>query len=161
MNRILIRLALLLILSISLTLPGLAPPVSAQASVTTDNLSVPIDFIRTACNGEVVIISGESHLVVHSVGTPGGHVIITTHIQFHLSGTGASGTRYIANETVNGTETRDADSAPHTLTSVGQLHLIAQGSGDNLSVRTTIHMTVNANGEVTATSFEFTTDCQG
>ena len=39
--------------------------------------------------------------------------------------------------------------------------LIAQGSADNLFVRTTIHTTVNANGQITATSFEFEVECQG
>jgi hypothetical protein len=139
---------------------SVAPPrASAQASVITDNRTVPIDFIATACNGETVIISGESHVVVHSTSNPN-HNTLKTHIQFHLSGTSASGTEYVANETVDSIENSSAGGA-QVLNSVGQLHLISQGGGDNLVVRTTIHTTVNANGEITALSFEFTTDCNG
>ena len=161
MNSIFTRLALFLALSISLTLlPVLAPPASAQASVIHSNLTVPIDFIATACNGETVIISGESQVNVQAVGTPGGHGTFFTHIQFHLSGEGPSGTRYNANETVNSIENSGSGTAS-TFNSVGQLHLVSQDGSDNLTVRTTIHTTVNANGEVTAVSFEFTTDCNG
>ena len=160
MNRIFVRLALLLVLSISLTLPGLAPPVSAQATVIDSNMTVPIDFIATSCNGETVIISGESQVHVHAVGAPGGHGTFFTHIQFHLSGEGPSGTRYNANETVNSIENSGLGTAS-TFNSVGQLNLVSQDSSDNLRVRTTIHTTVNANGEVTAASFEFTVDCNG
>lgn len=156
------RLLRLVALSAVLALPGLLwpAPAGAQATTTTDNATVPIDFIATSCTGETVIISGESHVVTHLTSTPGGHSTLKIHIQFHLSGESASGTRYVANETVNSTETSSAGGA-HTVTSIGQLHLISQGSADNLVVRTTLHTTVNANGEITSTNFEFETDCQG
>ena len=162
MNRIFVRLALGFVLSVSLTLlrPNLVPSVSAEAIVTHSNVTVPIDFIATACNGETVIISGESHFNVISVTSDSGQTTFITHIQFHLSGVGPTGTRYNANETVNSSETGGASGAT-TLNSIGQLHLISQDSSDNLTVRTTIHTTVNANGEITATSFEFTTECNG
>ena len=72
---------------------------------------------------------------------------------------GTSGTRYVADETVN--SITNGGTGAQTFTSVGQLNLVSQGSTDNLVVRTTIHITVNANGEITSTSFEFTTDCRG
>ena len=136
---------------------GAAP----QAATFTDNQTVPIEFIATSCSGEPVIINGESQLLYHATGTPSGHGVATTHISFQLSGESASGTRYVVNETVNSTETRDADFMPSTFTSVGHLNVVSQGGGENLLVRTTIHTTVNANGEITSTSFEFTTECRG
>jgi hypothetical protein len=155
-------LRLLLLLACTLALPALVTPprAGAQATTLTDNTTVPIDFTATACNGETVNISGDSHVVVHLTRNDN-HTTFKTHIQFHLSGDGASGTRYIANETVDSIEQTPTDQGAHVLNSVGQLHLIAQGSADNLVVRTTIHTTVNANGQITATSFDFQVECQG
>lgn len=136
---------------------GAAP----QAATFTDNTTVPVEFIATSCSGEPVIINGESHVVFHATGTPSGHGVAHFHINFQLSGESASGTRYVVNETVNSTETRDADFMPSTFSSVAHLNVVSQGGGENLRVRTTIHTTVNANGEITATSFEFTTECGG
>lgn len=162
MNGKALRLRLILACSLSLALAALTVPprVAAQATTTTDNVDVPIDFTATACNGETVNISGDSHIVVH-VTTNDNHTTLETHIQFHLSGEGTSGTQYVANETVDSIEQTPLDNGAHVLNSVGQLHLIAQGSADNLIVRTTIHTTVNANGQITATSFDFEVECQG
>lgn len=160
MHRRIFKPALLLACSLVLAASVATPRAAAQASVITSNETVPIDFIATACDGETVTISGESHVVVHATLTPSDTTNFVTHIQFHLSGTSASGVHYEANETVNTTST-SGDDRSTTFNSVGQLHLISQGGADNLVVRTTIHVTVNANGEITATSFEFTTDCNG
>ena len=162
MNVKALRLRLTLACSLSLALAALAPPprAAAEAVTMTDNTDVPIDFTATACNGETVNISGDSHVVVHLTRNDN-HTTFETHIQFHLSGEGASGTRYVANETVDSIEQTPTDNGAQVLNSVGQLHLIAQGSADNLVVRTTIHTTVNANGQITATSFEFEVECQG
>lgn len=157
------KLFILLTLTATLVLPCLTNSAAAQgggAFTATDVETVPIDFIATSCTGETVIISGESQVIVHLTATPNGGGVFTTHISFHLSGESASGTRYNANETVNSTETHSVNGA-QTLTSVGQLHLISEDGTDNLTVRTTIHTTVNANGEITATSFEFQTECNG
>lgn len=160
MNPKFLRLLLLLTVC-ALSLHALVTPqsASAEATTSTDNTTVPIDFTATACNGETVNISGDSHVVVHLTRNDN-HTTFETHIQFHLSGEGASGTRYIANETVDSIE-NTSPGAAQVFNSVGQLHLIAQGSADNLVVRTTIHTTVNANGQITATSFEFEVECQG
>ena len=162
MNARFVRLSLLFVLTATLTVPALLSPRAARADANTtmSNMRVPIDFIATSCSGETVIISGESHVVVHSTTNSAGQVLLSTHIQFHLDGETPGGNRYIANETVEGTETFNPSDAYH-LTSVGQLHLVAQGSADNLVVRTIIHTTVNANGEITNVTFEFDTQCQG
>ena len=135
----------------------LSVSVYGQATVTHENVIVPIDFLITDCNGETVLFTGESHVVQHSTGN-GNASAFTVHINFHLEGTGPSGTRYIVNEHVNGHETVAGAS---TLTSEARLVAVAQGNEDNLIVHTFIHTTTNANGEVTSTTFEFESDCQG
>lgn len=130
-----------------------------QATVTQENVIVPIDFVITACNGETVIFTGESHMVQNSAANGNGaHSIV--HINFHLEGTGPSGTRYIVNEHLNGPFTLTFTGAD-TQTSEARLVAVAQGSEDNLIVHTFIHTTTNANGEITSTTFEFESECQG
>jgi hypothetical protein len=148
MKRVFTLIALSALLSLS---------VYGQATVTQENLIVPIDFLITACNGETVLFTGESHVLQHSTGN-GNASAFTVHINFHLEGTSASGTHYIVNEHVNGHETVAGASM---LTSEARLVAVAQGSEDNLIVHTFIHTTTNANGEVTSTTFEFESDCQG
>jgi hypothetical protein len=162
MNGKFLRLRLILACALALALSALAPPprAEAQATTITDNTTVPIDFTATACNGETVNISGDSHVVVHLTQNDN-HTTFETHIQFHLSGESASGIKYVANETVDSIQQTPINNGATVFNTVGQLHLIAQGSADNLVVRTTIHTTVNANGQITATSFEFEVECQG
>lgn len=161
MKRTFRRLCSLLALTLVLVSTTAAPPASAEAVVLTDNQTVPIEFVATSCTGETVVINGESHVLFQAVGTPGGRFENHTHIQFHLQGTSASGTLYTANETVNGHFTGEGDGPQGTFTSVGNLTLVSQGSGDNLLLRTRIHTTVNDNGEITAVVFEFEVVCQG
>lgn len=138
--------------------PAAAAP---QATTFTDNATVPVEFVATTCTGETLVISGESHVLFHATGTPSGRGVAKLHIQFQLSGETASGTRYVVNETVESTETRDADFMPSTFTSAGHLNVVSMGGTDNLLVRTLIHTTVNANGEITSTTFEFSVQCRG
>src|ERR1700753_4018028 len=103
MNGKFLRLLLLTVCALSLHRLVTPQRAFAEATTLTDNTTVPIDFTATACNGETVNISGDSHVVVHLTRNDN-HTTFETHIQFHLSGEGASGTRYIANETVDSIE---------------------------------------------------------
>jgi hypothetical protein len=160
MKRTFVRLVAVFVFAAS-SVGAAGPRAAAQAGVITDNQTVPVEFINTSCEGEPVILTGESHVVFHATGTPGGQQVAKFHINFQLSGEAASGTRYVVNETVNSTETRDADGAPSTFTSVGHLNVVSTDGTDNRYVRTLIHTTINANGEITSVTFEFTTECQG
>lgn len=135
-----------------------AAPLFAQAVVITDNATIPIEFTGTSCSGEPIILFGESHLVVHAVGNPN-RTVFTTHINFHLEGDTESGTHFVVNEAVNSESTGAAGSA-NTFQSVGRLRAISTNSQENLYVDTIIHTTVNAQGEITAVTFEFETTCQ-
>ncbi len=135
----------------------LASPLFAQAVVTRENVRVPFDFQITSCSGETVVFLGEAHILQQSAGNGhAGHFIV--HINFHLEGTAPSGTRYVVNEQVNGPS---SSGGATTLTSEARLVAVAQGAEDNLIVHTFIHFTQNANGEITAESFEFEAECQG
>ncbi len=129
----------------------------AQASTVITNQSVEFDFLVTSCSGEPVTFLGTAHVIQQATGNRnGGHSFV--HINFHLEGTSASGTVYEANEQLNGIEVQNGATV---FQNDGHLNAIATGPEDNLAVHTTIHFTVNANGEVTAESFEFEADCRG
>lgn len=136
---------------------SIAPALFGQASTFITNQRVEFDFLVTNCSGEPVIFLGEAHVIQQATGNPnGGHSFV--HINFSLQGESASGTRYIANEQLNGIEVTNGATV---FQNDGRLNAISQGSEDNLRVHTTIHFTVNANGEVTAEQFEFESECQG
>lgn len=135
----------------------IAPALFGQASTTISNQRIEFDFLVTNCSGEPVVFLGEAHVLQQSTGNQnGGHSFV--HINFSLQGESASGTRYIANEQLNGIEVTNGATV---FQNDGRLNAISQGPEDNLRVHTTIHFTVNANGEVTAEQFEFETECQG
>jgi len=158
MRRTFVRLLLLVAAAAALATQGVS---ARQASTLTDNETVPIEFFAVSCTGEQVVINGTSHVVFHATGTPSGNGTATFHINFQLSGTSASGTRYVVNETVNSTETRDTELAPATFTSIGHLNVVSEGGAENLATRTIIHTTINADGEITSVIFEFETECRG
>ena len=132
-------------------------PLFAQAATFMTNETVDFDFLVTSCSGEPVTFIGTAHVIQQGTGNQnGGHFFV--HINFHLEGTSASGTRYEVNEQVNNIEVQNGATV---FQSEAHLNAIATGPEDNLAVHTTIHFTVNANGEVTAESFEFEADCRG
>ena len=128
-----------------------------QATVTHENIIVPLEFQITSCSGETVVFFGEAHVMQHSMTNTNANKFVV-HIDFHLQGTGASGTRYVVSEHVNGESTV---AGAENLTSEARLVAVAEGSADNLLVHTFIHFTVNANGEITSSRFVFDSECQG
>jgi hypothetical protein len=163
MNRRILRLSLFFVLSMTLTLAGLVPASAAnpQATVIQTNTEVPIDFFSmNTCTGETVTISGTSHVLFHATGTPSGNSNEKLEINFALQGDSASGTHYVVNETVSTTTASHANGST-VFNSVSHLNVISQGSTDNLKVKLEWHVTVNSNGEVTASRFDFTIECEG
>lgn len=158
------RLSTLFMLPVTLVLLALIGPVEtkAQATVITSNTEVPIEFFNAnSCTGDQVTINGTSHLLFHANSSPGGHTNSKLEINFALQGVNAtSGTKYVVNETVTATTESSADGA-FVFNTVGHLNVISTDGTDNLLVRTEIHATFNANGELTSSRFVFTVECQG
>jgi hypothetical protein len=154
----------LFMLSVSLLLLILVSPVEtrAQATVITSNTEVPIEFFNAnSCTGDEVTINGTSHLLFHANSSEGGHSNEKLEINFSLQGVNAtSGTRYVVNETVTAT-TESSTNGAFVFNTVGHLNVISTDGTDNLLVRTEIHATFNANGELTSSRFVFTVECQG
>jgi len=133
--------------ALSLALAGIARVEPAGGAVL-QNITLPLSSIRSQdCTGELVQFGGELHLValLENAGTVAGHLNYQG-----VTATGlTSGTIYRATS-VDNFRIDLGGSSPQDVTSTRNIHLVGPGSGDNLLVQIVTHLTVNANGEVTA-----------
>jgi hypothetical protein len=116
---------------------------------------MPIDFIRSAdCTGEDVQVSGTIHLVNQTQAD--GSVVGHFNYQ-NVGGLGlTSGTIYQISAV---DQVRLSAPFPSSIHSVQSFHLISRGSDSNLLVQVLYHITVDANGEVTASIDAFDMQC--
>jgi hypothetical protein len=120
----------------------------AQAAVI--NQKVPVEFENVnPCTGEPFFYSQIWHIVAHTETGPDGEPMITSQQvnSQRTIGFGADGNRYQVNQVINLTD--HPFNAAHPLTGVSQFHVIDTGPGDDFFINTTLHETINANGEIT------------
>lgn len=127
-------------------------PAAALGATSTD---MPLSLIRSAdCSGEDVELSGTIHLVnqLQADGSVIGHFNYSD-----VKGVGlTSGTIYRANAVDN---FRLSDPFPSSITSERNFRLLSRGSSSNLLVQAIYHITVTANGDVTASIDSLTMQC--
>jgi hypothetical protein len=134
---------------------------SAQAAVDHQNFSFPFEFsLSNPCSGEFVDFNGTFSGNATTVRTPSGQIHFTAHQLLTGQGQGTSGNRYSFSDTLNTSVTFAPDSAPFVLTQITLDHVLAQGNAPNFVLHRTNHMTINANGEVTASSIEGSAECR-
>jgi hypothetical protein len=156
MHRILVVAATTLALA-------LAAPAASQAAVTT-NVREPLDLIAfVPCAnggaGETVRLSGDLHILFTTTSAPSGRFSTTAHFQPQgVSGVGdTTGARYrgtgVTRENFNLT-------VGEVFTFVNNFRIIGQGPGNNLLIHALFHITVNANGVVTAEVDKLSVECR-
>ena len=141
-----------------------AAQAGAGASTFTVSQKFPIDiFVFVPCAnggaGETVELSGTLHDLFHvtSDGAGGFHVKTSDNPQ------GVSGTGQTTGAKYQGTGVTSSDfntKAGFENTFVNNFRIIGQGPGNNLLVHENFHITVNANGTVTAFHDNFRVDCK-
>lgn len=143
-----------------LTAPRAPRLASGQsASTFTTNEVIPFGFTALECGFEPIEVSGRLHLVMHGTITSSGHVNAVGHVNpQNIRGFGlTTGTKYLAPGMLQ-TATNMNGPAPLTDTFVNNFHLIGQGDAPDFLFHQNLHLTVNANGDVTAvvdnTNFE-------
>lgn len=134
-------------------------PSMAQATSTTTNTEMPFTATLTDCNGQPVVISGTMHMVTHYTTSANGN----THVHINTNWHDVSG--------ISGTTTYRAQSNNHfnfnsngpqsELTAIDDVRLVSAGPTDNLKLRAHMHVTINANGEATASFVRFELICNG
>jgi hypothetical protein len=139
----------------------LAAPRSAgaQATATTTNQDFPLETtLDNPCTGEPILFTGQVHLMIHATATPSGHFETTVHSNLQdVSGTGTeSGAAFH----FQAASTTTAQVEPGVETTIMiNFRIIGPGAGNNFLLHNLTHLTVNANGEATATVQEVFTAC--
>jgi hypothetical protein len=150
---------------IVLSLLVLPLPANVQAQNPATQLTYPItETVTNPCNGDVVTLTGEGHIVMHTtMDSSGGiHIVDITNTMGPLQGVGfPSGVAYKANETVNSTINDNGPTPQFEFTFVMSEVLISQGPTPNFVAHTTIHATVSSNALVTAQVLNTKADCSG
>jgi hypothetical protein len=130
-------------------------PLLAATTTTTSTVS-PISlgvFVSCALGGagELVLVTGELHVVVHQSTSESGNTTAKVHFQPQgLAGAGVtSGDRFQATGVTQQTTTVSGN-PPWNTTYVNNFRFIGQGPGNNYMVHQTYHVTVNPDGTVTA-----------
>ncbi|HEV8586870.1 MAG TPA: hypothetical protein VGT02_18055 [Methylomirabilota bacterium] len=145
----------------TLTLLALAcliapPPVSAASQ----SFETPVGgTMSNPCNNEPIAFSGSQRIIVGVTNDGSGGTHLHTHISFQgVSGLGAFGNTYsipsaqsFNNNIGNAT----------TFTTIVIIRVISRGLAPNFNGQQDFHMTVNANGTVTATPGLFRFNCAG
>ena len=142
------------------------PVALAKATTVTTNIKVPVEilvFIPCALGGtgEVVELSGNLHLLTHVTTDNNGGMHVEMHAQPQgISGIGMdSGDKYQATGVTRG-HINTQGPAPFESTFVNNFRIIVQGRGNNFLVHQVIHVTINANGDVTADIDKMSVDCK-
>ena len=145
------------------------PPVLARATTSTENVKLPINelvFVPCAAGGagEFVLLSGDLHMLFHVTLDGAGGVHLKEHANpQRVSGTGlttgdryrgAGATQFQLNGRFSGPAQR------FETTTVNNVRIIGQGPNNNLLLHQNLHVTVNANGEVTAFVDNFRVECK-
>ena len=131
------------------------------------SLQIPTQFhAQNPCAGgrfgEIVVFTGNQHLVFGQTTTQGGHVTTTLHWNaddvigvgqytgFTYRATGVSADHSVSNV-----------SLPYTDTFINNYHIIGQGQATNMTLHETVHVTIDANGWTTAWVTDYNFDCKG
>lgn len=139
-------------------------PAFARATTVKDNVRQPVDFVVfVPCAadgvGEYVTLSGTLHsLFVTTLDANGGFLTKYHNQPQGISGIGqTTGDKYQSTGVTQGTFTGNVGSQQ---TYVNNFKIIGQKPGNNYLIHETVHVTVNANGTVTANVSNFSAECK-
>ena len=140
---------------------------SVQLGAYTDrvNMQIPTQFhAQNPCAGgrfgEIVVFTGNQHLVFSQTSITNGHLSTMVHWNaddvigigqytgFQYRATGVTQDHVVSNATL-----------PFTETLTNNYHIIGQGQATNMDLKETTHVTVDANGYVTAWVTDYTFQC--
>jgi hypothetical protein len=109
--------------------------------------------------GEIVVLSSNLHMLSHVTRDGSGGFHAKAHFQPQgIRGTGVNtGDKYQATGV---TQAHFNGKVGFEITFANNFRIIGQGPGNNFLVRENFHVTVNANGEVTAVVDNFRVECK-
>jgi hypothetical protein len=141
---------------------GMTASAYAAAQTSTTVEKIPVDFnLFIPCVGEEVHLTGRLHLLIHvTLDNAGG-----AHVKLQENNQGVSGTGLTTGDKYQSTGASNSVFQFHTKvgdeqTFVFSFNFIGQGNGNKLLVHVTQHVTVNANGIVTAEVENISIECK-
>ena len=153
-----------LILSLTLCVIPKMTSVSAASLIdTTTNEEVPVPpAALNICNGDAVLLSGSMHIQNHYFTDTSGGSHLESHVNYqNVTGVGTpSGANYNG-QTTEVLTVNDSSGPQFEQTFIQDFSLISQGSEPNLLIRSTYHITINANGETTSNVVNTRVVCRG
>jgi hypothetical protein len=138
---------------------------ASGAGAATQNIKVSADEFPAAnlCNGDQLQLHGTIHLVQQGefVEDADRQHVMTHFNSQRLSGVGVpSGELYSVNLVSNSIQNARVDGANVTTLETIQ-NVVSKGSGENFQIQTVLHITQNANGEITTQFQNFHVHCSG
>jgi hypothetical protein len=151
------------ILAAGLMALGGTSAMAAPATTSTTSYDIPMSgTVVNPCNGESVTWQGTAHFVEHQTVTSDGHETLYAHVNFQgVEGQGGLGNTYRNINTDTGEMNWSGESEQREFTSTGTFQFVSEGSAPNFDAYTTYHVTVDANGQPTATVIRIGTACRG
>jgi len=139
---------------------GMSLPTTTRAAVVLNTSAPFTGFIGIPCAAEIAFITGDLHVIIAEEMDSNGGVHLKSHFQPQgISGVGLlTGVKYQATG-VTQEHTNIHSSLAFEETFVNNFRIIGQGPDNNLLVHITIHVTVDANGVVTADVLNSSVDC--
>lgn len=137
-----------------------------SATTSTESIKEPFSmtqFVPCAAGGagESVLLQGTLHVLLHLTEDSQGGFHAKAHFQPQgVHGYGlTTGDKYQATG-VTQDQSSSTTNGASTFTFVNNFRIIGQGSGNNFLVHNNVHITLNANGELTAELDNFSADCR-
>jgi hypothetical protein len=138
-----------------------------SASVSNDAELTPFSapvYVPCANDGagETVDLIGALRISTHTTTDANGGVHVVAHVWPHqVAGMGrSSGARYRGTGGTFQAEHYAEDGFPVTYSLVNNFRIIGQGKGNNLLIHSVVHLTINANGDVTSSVDVSSADCR-
>lgn len=133
-------------------------PLTAVAAIVA-NVHIPVSgAVFNPCNGETVTFSGIDHFTATVTLDGAGGFHMTSHDNVHVTAAGSLGNSYEGNQEDN-FEFNGRVGVEQTF--VLTFSEISKGSAPNFEMHILQHITVNANGTVTAFVDNITSNCRG
>lgn len=151
--------------AVGVTVIALALTFVSGAGAATQNVKIPTEDFPAAnlCNGDEIQLQGTLHFVMQGEFVEDAE---RQHVHSHLNsqkltGIGVpSGALYNVNNISNSIFNARVDGANITTLEV-MMNVVSRGSGENFQIQTILHVTFNANGEMTTQFQNFHVHCSG
>ena len=164
-----IAIALLTVAALAVVTGLVVRQASADASTYSSQTTIPVAGTTIsytadpsgACYGEdITLTSGTVLIKSHGTMNQNGFHGTFDVIRQDIHGVGAqSGAQYVETGTDTGSQTQSWDNG-FTTTMTDHINIVGQGPDNNAVISDVLHLTVNANGDITAVVSDYAITCR-